>query len=124
MFLLLIFQTVRWLEFTHKTVSVNKDTGFVIKTITNHTLTPDSLSSGEQHELVLLYTLLFTTPKHSFVLIDEPEISLHLGWQQEFLRDLLAITKIVGFDVLIATHSPDIVNDRWDLTIELNGGGI
>ena len=42
-------------------------------------------------------------------------------WQQLFLNDLEEITKLVGFDVLIATHSPQIINDRWDLTVELKG---
>jgi len=28
-----------------------------------------------------------------------------------------------NIDVLIATHSPDIIHDRWDLTVELKGPG-
>ena len=54
-------------------------------------------------------------------MIDEPEISLHVAWQQEFLHDLEKITDLAKFDVLIATHSPQIIHDRWDLTQELTG---
>lgn len=77
------------------------------------------LSSGEQHEVVLLYELLFKVSEKSLVLIDEPEISLHIVWQKEFLKDLLEIIKIRNFDVLIATHSPSIIDENWDLTVEL-----
>jgi DNA-dependent RNA polymerase auxiliary subunit epsilon len=78
------------------------------------------LSSGEQHEIVLLYELLFKVPEYSIVLIDEPEISLHVVWQKEFLSDLDDIVKIRNFDILLATHSPSIINGNWNLTVELN----
>jgi predicted ATP-binding protein involved in virulence len=58
---------------------------------------------------------------NSLILIDEPELSLHILWQQEFLRDLEEIIKIAGLDFLIATHSPQIIHDRWDLAVELEG---
>jgi predicted ATP-binding protein involved in virulence len=65
--------------------------------------------------------LLFKVQPNSLVLIDEPEISLHVAWQVQFLKDLQEIIKLANFDVLLATHSPDIINDRWDLTVELQG---
>jgi predicted ATP-binding protein involved in virulence len=58
---------------------------------------------------------------NSLILIDEPEISLHILWQQQFLRDLQEIAGIENYDVLIATHSPQIVYDRSDLTVSLEG---
>jgi predicted ATP-binding protein involved in virulence len=65
--------------------------------------------------------MLFKVKPNSLILIDEPELSLHVVWQQEFLKDLEQITRLVGFDILIATHSPDIINVRWNLTVELKG---
>ena len=53
--------------------------------------------------------------------LTEPELSLHIAWQQKFLRDLLKITKLAGLTALVATHSPQIIHDRWDLTVELLG---
>jgi predicted ATPase len=79
----------------------------------------DQLSSGEQHELVLLYDLAFRVRPHTLVLIDEPELSLHPVWQQQFLEDILKIAKNGSFDVLLATHSPYIVGNRSDLCVEL-----
>lgn len=108
-------------KFAYKQMSISKEEGFVFSTNEGRVLSPSSLSSGEQHELVLLYELLFKVKPDSLVLIDEPELSLHIEWQQQFLKDLLEVTKLTGFDVLIATHSPQIIHDRWDLTVELEG---
>ncbi|WP_342306267.1 AAA family ATPase [Methanolobus sp. ZRKC5] len=106
-------------RFVNKRLSVSKDKGFVIKTSNEREIQPRDLSSGEQHELVLYYELLFKIEPGSLILIDEPEISLHIGWQNEFLSDLMKVIDLAGFDVLIATHSPDIIGDRWDLTVSL-----
>ena len=74
------------------------------------------LSSGEQHEIVLLFELLFETKPNSLILIDEPELSLHVAWQREMLKDLQEIADLSDFRAILATHSPQIINDRWDLT--------
>jgi predicted ATP-binding protein involved in virulence len=96
--------------------------GFLIFTTADgKSLSLDKLSSGEQHEVVLLYELLFKTKQNTLILIDEPELSLHVVWQLQFLKDLQEITNLSEFDVLIATHSPQIIHDRWDLTVELKG---
>lgn len=108
-------------RFLFKHLSISKEEGFVFKTTGDKILPLTNLSSGEQHELVLLYEMLFKVEPNSLILIDEPELSLHVVWQHEFLKDLQEITKLAGFDVLIATHSPQIINDRWDLTVELKG---
>lgn len=106
--------------FLYKHMSISKKDGFVFKTSENKIISPTSLSSGEQHELVLLYELLFKVKPNSLILIDEPELSLHVAWQQQFLKDLRGIIKLTDIDILIATHSPQIIHDRWDLTVELN----
>jgi len=113
--------------YSYKEMNFDKEKGFVFKTLYNplpsdrKTLAPTDLSSGEQHELVLLYELLFKVQPGSLVLIDEPELSLHVGWQVQFLKDLQEITKLADLEILMATHSPDIIQDRWDLTVELKG---
>ena len=74
----------------------------------------DRLSSGEQHEIILLVDLLFSIPQGAVVLIDEPEISLHVAWQIAFLPDVRRIADLVGFKFIVATHSPQIINDEWE----------
>jgi predicted ATP-binding protein involved in virulence len=109
-------------RFKYKRMSISKEGGFVFQSIVDDTLLPlASLSSGEQHELVLLYELLFKVTPDTLVLIDEPELSLHLAWQQQFLGDLVEMVKLSSFDVIVATHSPGIIGKRWDLTVELKG---
>lgn len=116
-----LFKDILSRRFAYKNLKIAKNQGFVFTTLDGTDLSPDSLSSGEQHEIVLLYELLFRVKENSLILLDEPEISLHISWQQEFLKDLAAITKISEFDAIIATHSPDIIHDRWDLTVPLTG---
>lgn len=102
-------------RFTYKTIHIDSEKGFYFKTSKDKELELGELSSGEQHEVVLLYELIFNTAPNNMVLIDEPEISLHVAWQKEFVKDLLKIIELQGFQVMMATHSPSIINDRWDL---------
>jgi len=108
-------------RFLYKQMSISKKEGFTFETSDGQSISPTDLSSGEQHELVLNYELLFKVKPNSLILIDGPELSLHVIWQQQYLRDLQEIIKLAGFDVLLATHSPEIIHDRWDLTVELGG---
>ena len=80
---------------------------------------PEALSSGEQHELALMSRLLFDVDRGTTVMIDEPELSLHVTWQHHVLDDLAAIAELVGLRFLLATHSTAIINGRWDLVEEL-----
>lgn len=108
-------------RFLYKRMVINKEDGIKFLTPKGEYISPTDLSSGEQHELILLYELLFKVKPNSLILIDEPELSLHVAWQQQFLRDLMEIIGLANFDALIATHSPQIIHDRWDLTVGLKG---
>ena len=106
-------------KFRHKKIRIDREEGLVAQGEKDQNLPLHSLSSGEQHELVLHYDLLFKTLPNTVVLIDEPEISLHVAWQKKFLPDLGEIVRISGFDAVVATHSPYIVGDRDDLMVGL-----
>jgi len=106
-------------RFSYKKLEINKDKGFVFTTDLGEELSPDALSSGEQHELVMFYEFLFKVPQGSLLLIDEPELSLHIDWQQKFLKDLIEIAELSKFDVLIATHAPSIIDNFWSLAVDL-----
>jgi len=117
-----LLQVINRHLFKYKSMSIDAEKGFVFTNSLDKQLSPLDLSSGEQHELILLYELLFKVNKNSLILIDEPEISLHVAWQKKMLENLNRIIKLVHINVLIATHSPQIINNRWDLTVELGGG--
>jgi predicted ATPase len=106
-------------KFQFKNVLVSRETGINVKTDDGRDISLSDLSSGEQHELVLLYELLFAVKDDALILIDEPELSLHVGWQMRFLPDLQRIQKLKPLQIIMATHSPQIINDRWDLTVAL-----
>ena len=115
-------------RFKHKKLIIDKDEGFLLQSTIikdeegNYQPIPvTKLSSGEQNELVLFYLLLFKTKENSLILIDEPEVSLHISWQNSFIDDLKEITKLNNLDVVIATHSPDIIANNWNLKVELKG---
>lgn len=77
------------------------------------------LSSGEQHELVMFYDLIFKVEPNTLVMIDEPELSLHITWQHKFIDELKQIVEHSEFDVLIATHSPTVVGQNSHLMVSL-----
>lgn len=108
-------------RYRYKSLKIDRKGGFRLVSDADAPMDLASLSSGEQHELVLLYELLFMVPRNGLVLIDEPEISLHVGWQSRFLEDLLGILEVTGAHALIATHAPAIIGNRWDLAVRLEG---
>lgn len=108
-------------RFLYKKLRIQRDTGFCIASDSGEAIQLNDLSSGEQHEIVMLYELLFRSPKNGIILIDEPEISLHAGWQSSLLQDLISILSLTSCYAVVATHSPIIIGPRWDLTVALTG---
>ena len=82
----------------------------------------NALSSGEQNLLLMIFDLILDSQESSLILIDEPEISLHISWQNKFLKCIKEIRDNYLFDVIVATHSPDIIYDHWDWTVALGPG--
>jgi ABC-type Mn2+/Zn2+ transport system ATPase subunit len=97
---------------SNKKAAVKANSGFVFMTMDEQELELSTLSSGEQNETILLYELLFKAESDSLVLIDEPETSMHVAWQYEFIPDLKKIISVNPLSFLIVTHSPDIINDQ------------
>jgi len=106
-------------RFTFKRIDISKKDGFKFSTNQGKPLVLSELSSGEQQEVVLLYELLFKVKPGTLVLIDEPELSLHVVWQKQFLDDLFKIIELQKINIVVATHSPQIINNYWDLTVDL-----
>lgn len=88
------------LSYSEKGIEIRNDSG--------SPLLLEQLSSGEKELLLLYFRLIFQTEPNMRILIDEPEISLHIAWQQKFVPDLKKIAKLNNFSAIIATHSPFI----------------
>lgn len=115
-----LFKQILDEHFSFKNISIDPNDGIRAFDEDTKSLIPlSSLSSGEQHELVLIYELLFKVQEGSVILIDEPELSLHVAWQKTFISDIQKIQKLKNLNVIIATHSPQIINDKWELVQEL-----
>ena len=107
-------------KFVNKRIAVNPSSGILfLAEPHNEAISPDALSSGEQHALALMSRLLFSEEVDTTVLIDEPELSLHVSWQHAMVDDLADIAPVARLRFLIATHSTAIINNRWELVEEL-----
>lgn len=105
-------------RFRYKSIEVDRDAGFKVRFREND-VPLDKLSSGEQHQLVLFFELLFELKSNALILIDEPELSLHVAWQRKFISDLNRIIGLNKFDVVLATHSPQLIAHWEELVVEL-----
>ena len=105
-------------RFRSKSVVISRTNGFSIN-YRGKDIPLDKLSSGEQHQLVLFFELLFELERNALILIDEPELSLHVSWQRKFIGDLTKIIGLNEFDVVLATHSPQLIADWEELTVDL-----
>ncbi len=104
---------------TGKTLKISKSGGLYFL-VGNKYMSIEKLSSGEKNDLLMFYKLIFNARKGDLVLIDEPEISWHIEWQEEFLDLLLKICEMNGIQAIVATHSPNIVNGHFELYAERN----
>ena len=79
--------------------------------INNETLYFPQLSSGERQVIYILLKVAIATRNNALILMDEPEISLHLSWQEKLLTQIRKINP--NSQIIIVTHSPAIVMNGW-----------
>ncbi|MCI6186875.1 MAG: ATP-binding protein [Spirochaetia bacterium] len=77
------------------------------------------LSSGEIKLILMFYDLLFEAKTDSIVLLDEPESSFHLDWQRNCLSTVMKICEDKDLQVIVATHSPAIVEEYFCLQVPM-----
>lgn len=80
----------------------------------------NTLSSGEIQVVVILTHLYFNpeVEKANVFIIDEPELSLHVQWQEKFVDGIIEASRETQF--ILATHSPTIILDRINNCIEIS----
>jgi ABC-type transport system involved in cytochrome c biogenesis ATPase subunit len=107
-------------HFVEKRAVTTDERGLMFELSNGETVRPNQLSSGEQQMLVLAYQLLFETSAGTLLLVDEPELSLHVGWQSSFVDDISAMGRDRGLQFLLASHSPVLIGAREDLKRSLD----
>jgi ABC-type Mn2+/Zn2+ transport system ATPase subunit len=95
-----------YFEENNKKLTIKKNGEISIKLPNDNTTGIFKLSSGEKQIIVMLAQLIFGKKRQIFI-IDEPELSLHLGWQELFVNSLLEASPNTQF--IMATHSPTII---------------
>lgn len=91
-------------EFRYKIIVDNKE---------DVEITLSDLSSGEKQIILIFAYLYLLNDKDKIVfIIDEPELSLSIEWQKQFLLDISNSPKCAG--LIAATHSPFIFENDLD----------
>ena len=75
------------------------------------TLVPYQLSSGEKQMLAILLTVLVEDDQDYVLFMDEPEVSLHIDWQQRLIDLILELNPNV--QIILTTHSPAVIMNGW-----------
>lgn len=76
------------------------------------------LSSGERQLVYILATAANTVGQPALFLMDEPEVSLHLSWQEKIIDAIMRINPLM--QIIAVTHSPGIImNGHMDAYVEM-----
>lgn len=61
--------------------------------------------------LVILLTVLVEDQLPYVLFMDEPEVSLHIDWQQRLIDLILTLNPNV--QIILTTHSPAVIMNGW-----------
>ena len=100
-----------------KTIAVDESDGLKIELSSKSELNWRNLSSGEKQILILLTEVLLKVDEPIVYIADEPELSLHVTWQEKLLESIVTLGG--QKQIIVATHSPDIVGKFRDNVITL-----
>ena len=75
------------------------------------TLVPYQLSSGEKQMLAILLTVLVEDNRPYVLFMDEPEVSLHVEWQQRLIDLIRELNP--NAQIILTTHSPAVIMNGW-----------
>lgn len=93
-------------------VAGNGDIIVMNKRRKNKKMQVEELSSGEKQIIILMAYLAFKVDgrRQRIYIVDEPEVSLHITWQERFVDALLEACPDGQF--ILATHSPSIISRK------------
>ena len=79
-----------------------------------------ALSSGERQMFIMLAHLSLNRSllKDGVFIVDEPELSLHMAWQDMFVEAVEAANP--KLQIILATHAPAIIGGRDALCIPVS----
>lgn len=95
---------------TQKIITLS-DADFSIENAKKEVLKLSQLSAGERQIIYIVFKVATAYFNEALILMDEPEISLHLEWQEKLLKNLREIND--KSQMIVVTHSPAIIMDGW-----------
>lgn len=103
---------------THKKVVINSE-GQIFFDTSNGTLKLSDLSSGEKQIIITFASMIFGLKDKGtgIFIVDEPEASLHLEWQNKFVPSILRTNK--NIQLIFATHSPELIGEYRNKAVRL-----
>ncbi|MDR0982971.1 MAG: ATP-binding protein [Culturomica sp.] len=96
---------------TGKIIGIDPYTNHLIFRNGDETIPLHKLSSGEKQLLIILLKAFLMEEKPYILLMDEPEISLHIEWQYRLLEEIRKLNP--NCQIITSTHSPSIFGDGW-----------
>jgi predicted ATP-binding protein involved in virulence len=107
----ILFEIInKYFEVTGKTIQIDSTNKLIFET-GNDFIGLEHLSAGEKQLLFILFKVFLMEEKPSVLMLDEPEISMHLAWQQDLIQTLRTLNP--NCQLIIATHSPSIFGKGW-----------
>jgi len=101
----------------NKTMSINDRNQFIATAGSKGTFALHQLSSGEKQLFIILGQGLLQQNAPWIYIADEPELSLHVTWQSQLIDSLRKVNP--SAQIIVATHSPDIVARYGSRTIDM-----
>lgn len=95
---------------TGKKIS-RKDSKFIFNKEGRPSMSWKDLSSGEKQVLYIFAKVLLQRNAPVVLLMDEPEISMHVDWQEKLIENILELNPYC--QLVIATHSPSVISLKW-----------
>ncbi|WP_137128389.1 AAA family ATPase [Roseomonas sp. HF4] len=111
------FQEIADQLFRRKKMTFSESNELKFLSRSGKTLLPQMLSSGEKQLLILMSETLLQRQNPAIFIADEPELSLHVIWQERLIGSLRALNP--NAQIIVATHSPDIVGNLTEKTIDM-----
>ncbi|NDV57889.1 AAA family ATPase [Bacteroides sp. 519] len=96
---------------TNKKIEVDPHTNKLIFKQNGNTIQLEDLSSGEKQFLLIMFKVFLMEEKPYILLMDEPEISMHIEWQFELINTIRELNP--NCQIILATHSPGIFGNGW-----------
>lgn len=101
-------------------ISTNEELHNIFKIISksDDEISIQHFSSGEKNLILIFFHFLFEVDEKTLFMIDEPELSLHIDWQYSIIKYFQEYSN--NNQILVVTHSPDIMQDHREYQINLD----